>query len=113
MNTIFMNPRNSKISDPRRILLNFTDKINLKRSDKYVALSNLSIYYTRENIKKLYKNKKSKISTPTWNEEFELPDESYPVSDIQDYFEYTLKKHGTKTIDPSIKIYVFKIKTNC
>ena len=86
MNTIFMNSINSKISDPRRILLNLTDKINLKRSDKYVALSNLSIYYTRENIKKLYKNKKSKISTPTWNEEFELPDESYSVSDIQDFF---------------------------
>ena len=101
-----MNPRHSKISDPRRILLNFTDKINLKRSDKYVALSNFSIYYTRENIKKLYKNKKFKISTPTWNEEFELPDESYSVSDIQDYFEYTFKKHGTKTINPSIKIYV-------
>ena len=44
MDTIFMNSKNSKMSDPHRLLLNFTDKINLKRSDKYVALSNLSIY---------------------------------------------------------------------
>ena len=44
MDTIFMNSKNSKMSDPHRLLLNLTDKINLKRSDKYVALSNLSIY---------------------------------------------------------------------
>ena len=75
MDTIFMNSENSKTSDPHRLLLNLTDKINLKRSDKYVALSNLSIYYTWKNIKKSYKNNKFKISAPTWNEEFELPDE--------------------------------------
>ena len=68
-----MNSENIKIS------LNLSDKINLKRSDKYVALSNLSIYYTWENVKKSYKNNKFKISAPTWNEEFELPDESYFV----------------------------------
>ena len=51
MDTIFMNFENSKTSDPHRLLLNLTDKINLKRSDKYVALSNLSIYYTWKNIK--------------------------------------------------------------
>ena len=70
MDTMFMNSKNSKISDPHRLLLNLTDKINLKRSDKYVALSNLSIYYTSKNIKKLYKNNKFKISAPTWNENF-------------------------------------------
>ena len=91
MNTIFVNSENSKTSDPYRLLPNLTEKINLKRSDKYVALSNLSIHYTRKKIKKWYKNSKFKISVPTWNEEFEVPDGSYSVSDIQDYFEYILK----------------------
>ena len=62
MNTVFVNCKNSKTSDPHRLLLNLTEKINLKRSDKYVALSNLSIYYTWKNIKKSYKNKMFKIS---------------------------------------------------
>ena len=60
-----MNSGNSKISDAHRLLLNLLDKINLKRSDKYVALSNLSIYYTWKNIKKSYKNNKFKISALT------------------------------------------------
>ena len=74
MDTIFMNSENSKTTDTHRLLLNLTDEINLKRSDKYVALSNLAIYYTWENIKTSYKNNKFKISAPTWNEEFELSD---------------------------------------
>ena len=110
MDTIFKNSGNSKTSDPHRLLLNLSDKINLKRSDKYVALSNLSIYYTWKNIKKSYKNNKFKISAPTWNEEFELPDGSYSVSDIQDYFKYILKKHKIVTDNPSIRIYVNKIE---
>ena len=110
MDTIFMNSENSKTSAPHRLLLNLSDKINLKRSDKYVALSNLSIYNTWKNIKKSYKNNKFKISAPTWNEEFELPDGSYSISDIQDYFEYILKKHGEKTVNRLIKIYVNKIE---
>ena len=105
-----MNSKNSKTSDPHRLLLNLTDKINLKRSDKYVALSNLSIYYTWKNIKKSYKNNKFKILGPTWNEEFELPDGSYSASDIPDYFKYILKKHETVTDNPSIRIYVNKIE---
>ena len=104
MDSIFMNSENSKTSDPQVLLLNLTDKINLKRSDKYVTLSNLSIYYTWQNIKKSYKNNKFKISALTWNEEFELPDGSYSVPDIQDYFEYTIKKHETFTDNPSIMI---------
>ena len=68
MDAVFMNPENSKTSDPRRLLHNLIDKINLKRNDKNVALSNLSIYYTWKNIKKSYKNNKFKISAPTWNE---------------------------------------------
>ena len=86
-----MDSENNKTSDPYRQLLNLTDNIDLRKKDKYVALSNLSIYCTWKNMKKLYKNNKFKISAPTWNEEFELPDGSYFVSDIQDYFEYILK----------------------
>ena len=110
MDTIFMNSKNSKTSDPQRLLLNLTDKINLKRSEKYVALSNLSIYYTRKNIKNSYKNNKFKISAPTQNQEFELPEGSYFISSIQDYFKYILKKHETVTDNPSIRIYVNKIE---
>ena len=86
-----MNSENSKTSNPYRQLLNLRDNIYLRKKDKYVALSNLSIYYTWKNMKKLYKNNKFKISAPTWNEEFEWPDGSYFISDIQDYFEYILK----------------------
>ena len=119
MDTIFMNSENSKTSDPRSLLLNLTGKIDLRRKGKYVALSNLSIYYTWKNIKKSHKNNKFQISVPKWNEE--LPDESYSVSDIQDYFEYILKKHETVTDRPSIRICIniienriaFKIKTRC
>ena len=97
-----MNSKNSKTSDPHRLLDNLTDKIDVKRKDKYIALSNLSIYYTWKNIKKSYKNNKFKISAPTWNEEFELPDGSYSLPDTQDYFEYILKKYETVTDNPSI-----------
>ena len=96
MDTIHMNSRNSKTSDPHRLLLNLADEINLKRSDKFVALSNRNIYYTWKNVKKSYKNNKFKISAPTWNEEYELPDESYSVSGIQDYFEFIIKKMEKK-----------------
>ena len=101
---------NSGTSDPQRLLLNLKDKTNLKKGDKYVALSNLSIDYIWENTKKSYKNNKFKILSPTWNEEFELSDRSYSVSDIQYYFEYILKKHGEKTDNPSIKTYINKIE---
>ena len=77
-----MNSENSKAPDPHRLLVNLLDKRSLKRSDKYVTLSNLSIYYTQKNIKKSYKNNKFKILVPTWNRKFELPDGSYSVSDI-------------------------------
>ena len=73
MNTIFMNPETSKTSDPHKLLLNLNDKTNLKRRNKYVVLSNLSIYYPWKNIKNSYKNNKFKTA-PTWNEELELPD---------------------------------------
>ena len=110
MDTVFMNSKNSKTSNPHRLLLNLSDKINLKESDKYVALSNLSIYYTWKNIKKRYKMNKLKISALTSNEEFDLPRRSYSLSYIQDYFEYILKKHEAIADNPSIKIYVNKIE---
>ena len=105
-----MNSKNSKTFDSHILLLSLTDKIDLWRKDKYIALSNLSIYYTWKIFKKLYKNNKFKISAPTWNEEFELPDGSYSLSDIQDYFEYALKKHGEEAVNPSIKMYTNKIE---
>ena len=82
----------------------------MRRGENRIAWSNLSIYYTWKNIKSSYNNNKFKISAPTWNDEFELPDGSYSVSDIQDYFEYILKKHGENIDKPSVKIYVNKIE---
>ena len=109
MDTTFMNSRNSNTSDPHKLLHNLSDKIDLKRSAKYVALSNLSNYYTQKNIKTLYKNNRFKISAPKWNDNFELPDGSYSVSNIQDYFKYILKRPGEKTDNPLIRIQVNKI----
>ena len=77
-----MNSKNSWTSD--RHSLSLAVKMNLKKRDKYVHLSNLSIYYTWKNIKISYKKKKFKISASTWNEEFQLPDGTYSVLDIQD-----------------------------
>ena len=110
MDTIFMKPENSKASDPHRLLLNLSNKVNLTRSDKYVALWHLSIYYTWKNIKKPYKNNNFKISAATLNEEFELTDASHYVADIQDYFDYIIKKHEKVTDHPSIMMYVYKIE---
>ena len=66
-------------------------RLDLRSSNKYVALQNLSLYYTWKNIRKQYKNDKLKIIPPTWNNEFELPDGSHSVSDIQYYIEYIIK----------------------
>ena len=97
-----MNTENSKTSEPL----------------KNVALANLSIYYPWKNIKSECNNNKFKISAPTWNDTFDLPN-SYSISDIQDYFEFIVKKHETLTENPPVHIYpnkmknriVFKIKT--
>ena len=77
-------------------ILNLTYKVDLRRKNRYIALSNLSIYYIWKNIKKSYKNNKTTISVPTWNKKFELPDGSHSILDIQDHFEFILKKHGEK-----------------
>ena len=109
MDTIFINTENGRTSEFHVLLLNLTNKIDL-RSEKTVALSNLSIYYTWKNIKSSCNNNKFKTSAPTWSEEFELPDGSYSISDIQDYFEYILKKHRESVDNPPIRIYVNKIQ---
>ena len=114
-----MNTENSKINEPHRFRLSLADKLNLKNPNKNIALGNLSIYYTWKNIKSAYNNNKFKISAPTWNDTFDLPDGSYSIADIQDYFEFIIKKHETLTENPPVQIYpnkiknriVFKIKT--
>ena len=95
---------------PHILKLKLTSQLDIRLGEKFIVLSNLSIYYTQKNIKSSYNNDKFKISVPTWNEEFKLPDGSCSVSDIQDYFEYILKKHGENTDKPSIQIYVNKIE---
>ena len=109
MDTIFMNSENSKTSNLHVLKLKFTRKLDLRLGEKVIALSNLSIYYTWRNIKTSYNNNKFKISAPTWNDEFELPDGSYSVSDIQDYFKCILKKRRENTNKPSVQIHVNKI----
>ena len=106
MDTIFMNSENSKTSEPYVLIL----KLDLIIGEKIIALSNLGIYYTWKNIKSSSNNNKFKISTPTWNDKFGLPDGSYSVSNIQDYFEYILKKHGENIYKLSLQIYVNKIE---
>ena len=88
MNTIFMNSENSKTSNLHVLKLKFTRKSDLRSGEKVIALSNLSIYYKWKNIESSYNSNKFKISAPTWNDEFEFPNGSYSVSDIQDYFKY-------------------------
>ena len=86
-----MKSENSKISEPHVLILKLTDKLDLRRGKKIIALTNLSIYWTWTNIKSLYNNNKFKRSTPTWNDKFEMPDGSYSVWNIQDYLSIFLK----------------------
>ena len=110
MDTIFMDSENGENSKPHVLILKFTDKLNCRRDEKSIVLSNLLIYYTWENIKSTYNNNKFKISAPTRNVKFELPDRSHSISNIQDYFEYILKRQNEKIDNPPIRIYLNKIK---
>ena len=110
MKTYFINSENSKTSESHRFRLDLTDKLNLKDLNKNLVLANLGIYYTWKNIKSEYNNNKFKISAPTWNDTFDLPDGSYSISDIQDYLEFIIKKHETLTENPSIQIYPNNVK---
>ena len=87
---MFMNTLNSNTDEPNKLMSQFTDKLNLKNPNKNMALANLSFYFTWKNIRSEYSNNKFEISTPTWNDTFDLPDGSYSVSDIQDYFDYII-----------------------
>ena len=105
-----MNTLNSKTNESNKFMYQFTDKLNLKNPSKNMVLANLSIYYTWKNIKSEYNNNKFKIHAPTWDDELNLLDESYSVSDIQDYFEYIIKKHETIADNSPVQIYVNRIK---
>ena len=119
METFFKNSKNSKSNEPNRFKYDLIDKLDLKNPNKNMVLANLSIYYTWKNVKSIYKNNKLKISSPTLNEAFDLPDGSYNISEIQDYIEYIIKKHETIGENAPILIYtntinnriVFKIKS--
>ena len=110
MDTKFVNSERSKTSEPHVLILKLTDKLDLSRGERIIALSIISIYYILKNIKSSYNNNKFKTSAPTWNNKFELPDGSYSALDIQDYFKYILKRHGENIDNPSVKIYVNKIE---
>ena len=114
-----MNSKNSKTNEPNRFKYDLIDKLDLTNPNKNMALGSLSICYTWKNVKSTYNNNKIKISAPTWNETFDLPDGSYNIPEIQDYIEYIIKKHETIGETAPILIYantitnriVFKIKT--
>ena len=114
-----MNTANSKTKHSNKFVYNFIDKLNLKNPNKNIALANLSIYYTWKNIKSDYNNNKFQISAPTWNDTFDVPDGSYSIAVLQNYFEYIIKKHETIAGISPVLIYaneinnriVFKIKS--
>ena len=108
MDTIFMGSENSGTSKYHVLVFKLTNKLDLRKGQK--TLSNFSICYTWKNVKSSYNNNKFKISAPTWREEFELPDGSYSVSDIHDYFDHILKKRSENVDNPSIIIYIDKIE---
>ena len=105
-----MNTKNNKTNEPHRFRLPLIDKINLENPHKNMALANLSIYYIWKSIKSAYNDKKFKISAPTWNDEFDLPDGSYSITNIQDYFKFIIRKHKTLAENPPVQIYPNKIK---
>ena len=114
MATMFMNTENSNTNEPHKFVLNLSQWLDWRRSNKHVALQNSPIYYTWKNIRKQYKNNKL-----AWNDELELPDGSYFVSDIQDYIKYIIKKDKSLTAIAPIhvdisrinnRLLVFKIK---
>ena len=92
-----MNTANSKTKHSNKFVYNFTDKLNLKNPNKNISLANLSIYYTWKNVKSDYNNNKFKISAPTWNDTFNVPD---------GYFEDIVKKHETIAEVSPVFIYV-------
>ena len=119
METFFMNSNNSKTNKLDRFKYDLIDKLDFKNPNKNMALVNLSIYYTWKKVKSTCNNNKFKISAPTWNETFDLPDGSYNILEIQDHIEYIIKEHETIGGNSPILIYantinnriVFKVKS--
>ena len=107
MELIFMNRKNSKKSQLHKFPLTLSQRLDVRSSDKHVALQVLSICYMWKNIRKQYKNNKLKIITLTWNNDFELPDFSYSVSDIQDYIEF-IKKHENAPSFEVVEVVLFQ-----
>ena len=111
MEAIFMNTENSITNESNKFIYQFTDKLNPKTpNNKNFGLVNISIYYTRKNIKSAYKNNECKILAPTWNDEFDWLDGSYSIFGSQDYFEMIIKKHETLAENLPIHISANKIK---
>ena len=104
-----MNTANSKTKHSNKFVYNFTDKLNSKNRNKNIALANLSIYYTWKNVKSDYNNNKLKMSAPTWNDTFDVPDSSYSIAAPQNYFEYIIKKHENIADVSPVLIYVNEI----
>ena len=119
METFFMNSKNSKTNELNRFKYDLINKLDFKNPNKNMPLPYLSIYYIWKNVKSTYNNNKFKISAPTWNKTFDLPDGSYNISEIQDFIEYIIKKHETIGENAPKLIYantinnriVFKIKS--
>ena len=110
METIFIKTENSE-KKSLTIFSQFNDKPNLKNPNKNIALGYLSIYQMQKKIKSANNNNKFKISAPTWNDEFDLPEGSYSVSDIQDYFEYVIKNMKQQKIILPYKFTSTELKT--
>ena len=97
------------MNEPHKFVLNFSQRLDLRSSNKHVFLQNLSIYYMWKNIRKQYKRNELKITDPIWNDEFELPDGSYSVSNVQDYMAYIIQKHEKLTTISPIHVYINRI----
>ena len=99
-----MNTENSKTNEPHKFRLALADKLNFRDRNKNMALANLRIYYAWKSIKSEYNNNKFEISAPTSNDTFDLPNGSYSVPNIQDYFEYIIQKQETIADNPPVQI---------
>ena len=110
METIFINTSNGKTSESNRFRYFLTDKVNLKKRNKTVAPANMSVYYIWKNVKSKYKNNKFKITAPTWDKTFDLPDGSYNIQQKQDCFEFIIKQLEAIT-DENFPTRIYENKT--